>query len=228
MAKKVNLILVASGGGTDARAIMKAYKNGFLPNVKIIALVSTKENAGCLEEAKKLGLETHVIGRKDISLDEFNANFFNYALTKEAEMIFLVGCLVKIYPIDGIAMYNIHPADPELFGGDGMYGTEVHEFVLRHIEDRIYRGKAKRTNRFTTTPTVHEADMQYDSGQILAQSHIDIPISIIKLFMDGDPTAGGNALQQHVLPFEWEMLPGAVNLAALKILQNEERQLALA
>jgi len=43
----VNLVLIASGGGTDANAVMAAYNAGFISNCKIVGLFSTVAGAGC-------------------------------------------------------------------------------------------------------------------------------------------------------------------------------------
>ncbi|MEI8096838.1 MAG: hypothetical protein WCG73_01890, partial [Candidatus Moraniibacteriota bacterium] len=53
---KVNLMLIASGSGTDADAIMKAWHQGGIPEVGKIILVSTCEGVGCLAKANTLGV----------------------------------------------------------------------------------------------------------------------------------------------------------------------------
>ena len=44
----INAGIVASGGGTDANAVMSAYKIGFMHEVADLRLISTKNGAGCL------------------------------------------------------------------------------------------------------------------------------------------------------------------------------------
>ena len=38
MRTEVNTVLIASGSGTDADAVMEAYAKGFIPNISIKAL----------------------------------------------------------------------------------------------------------------------------------------------------------------------------------------------
>ena len=61
MAKKVNTALIASGSGTDADSIMKAYAAGFISNINLKSLVSTKSGASCPDKAEALGAPTDII-----------------------------------------------------------------------------------------------------------------------------------------------------------------------
>ena len=222
---KVNLVLIASGSGTDADAIMKAWKTGWLPEVNPPTLISTKRDAGCIEKAKALGIRSVIIDRRDhTDLDVFNNTLRDTLLTHFTDLVFLVGCVVKIHPVPGIDTYNIHPADPEQFGGKNMYGLRVHEYVLRDVLDQIYRGRKTAADRFFTYPTVHEVDEKFDSGHHLYRQDVEIPKKLI-----GDlaskklsPEEGAGDLQQVVLPYEWLMLPTAVKSAARRILERRK------
>lgn len=220
--QKVKTVLIASGGGTDAYAIMKAYSQGYLPNVSIEALISTKEGAGCLEKAEEFGIKTIVIDRKKLGHDID----FNHALSRElrrlqCKLVFLVGCVVHICPEDYCVIYNIHPADIVKFGGKGMYGLKVHERVLENVLDLIVRGKGDvRDNIFYTYPTVHVVTKDYDSGDPLMTVAVQIPFDLLYtlvVYKTIDIKEAAKRLQEHVLPYEWAMLPAAVNIAALKI-----------
>ena len=226
MTKKVNTVLIASGSGTDADSIMKAYVAGSIPNINLTALISTKPGVGCLDKAKALGMPTKVIDRKKYAdIESFNW-VVNGSLTEvKTELVFLVGCIIKIFPINGIRMYNIHPACPHKHGGLGMYGLEVHRRVLLEICDQIKRGKAKVNDRFFTLPTIHEVVTDYDSGEPFAQLKVEIPIEIIIDMLKGRGSmdsldAAASKLQQVVLPYEWLMLPFAVQAAAKKIIDE--------
>lgn len=227
MTEKVNVVLIASGSGTDADSIMKAHASGGISNINIEALVSTKPGAGCLEKADALGVPTKVIDRSRYSsILNFNMSISNFLLEVEAELVFLVGCIVKIFPIEGIKMYNIHPADPHKHGGNKMYGLEVHRRVVRDIIDQIERGKVNALNRFFTLPTIHEVVMNYDSGEPFVQARVEVPTEIIvdALEAGADEKSidiAAEKLQQVVLPNEWIMLPAAVEMAAKKIIDNK-------
>lgn len=224
--KRVNVALIASGSGTDADAIMKAGQFGRIPYANIKVLISTKPGAGCLDKANSLNIQTKVIEHNSRrSLDDFNAELAIFLKENDIELVFLVGCIVKIYPIKGVIMYNIHPADPHKHGGDYMYDLKVHSHVILEINDMIRRGKVKGTDKFYTYPTVHEAVMEYDAGDILLQAAVEIPPEIINGYGGSDHRPDtlkmfASELQRHVLPYEWIMLPTAVQMAAKKILDQ--------
>ena len=220
MINKVKTVLIASGGGTDAEAIMKAYQQGFIPSIQLEVLISTKESAGCLEKARECGVKRLFFGGCQ---QEFNRQLQVLVRESGVKLIFLVGCIVKIQPIKGVKIYNIHPADLEDFGGQGMYGLKVHERVLLNVQDLIERGKKKFNDRFFTYPTVHEAVPDYDSGAPLLRANVEIPRRIISNWLIKKKInlqTAAQELQKQVLPYEWLMLPTAVEMAAKKILEK--------
>ncbi len=230
MTEKVKTLLVASGGGSDANSIMAKHDNSCLGYADVVALVSTRKGEKCLEKAGGYNIPSFTIARKDYdSIDDFNNAFEKLVVELGIELIFLVGCIHRIYPISGVVIKNIHPADPVKHGGDGMYGLEVHRRVILEIVDKIQRGKASEDDVFYTCPTVHEAVYDYDSGNILLQSRVVIPSRIIKssMFYVFNETLNFQAveLQRHVLPYEWLMLPMAVEMAAKSIIDERERDI---
>lgn len=222
----VKLALVASGSGTDADSIMKAWRAGCISEVDNILLISTKEGAGCLAKAGDLGIDTIVVPCKGPSeIGYFNRNLKDVLRVRGIDLVFLVGCVHKVFTIDGILICNIHPADPKKHGGDKMYGLAVHEHVLEEIGDIMFRGRGITTTRFFTIPTVHEVNYGgYDTGVFLLQQAVEIPPIIISEYINGkiDPLKAAKKLQDHVLPYEHLMLPPAVRMAAKRILGRKE------
>ncbi len=218
---KINLALIASGSGTDANSIMEAWESGCIPEINPPLLISTKKDAGCLGKAEGHGIRGYLVDYKQCGgSDHFNAEL-NRVLTRTfTDLIFLVGCIHKIYPIAGMDMYNIHPADPGKHGGDKMYGLDVHLHVLEEIKDLIYRGKKRWSDPFYTYPTVHEANQDYDGGDMVLRQAVPIPSWIVEDYGRGrkDPQSSAKDLQNVVLPYEWIMLPAAVRIAARRIL----------
>lgn len=226
-AGEINLVLIASGSGTDANSIMEAWEAGCIPEINPPVLISTKKGAGCLEKAESHGLRGYVIDYKESgSLDHFNDELNKMLRMVFADLIFLVGCIHKVYPVEGMDMYNIHPADPARHGGDKMYGLAVHQHVLEEIKDQIDRGKKKISDPFYTYPTVHEANKDYDGGAMLLRQAALIPYPIVKDFCEGlkDPQKVAKDLQAVVLPYEWLMLPAAVRMASRRILERRNNQ----
>ncbi len=229
--KKVRLACIASGEGTDFFSIASDWRMGLVPEVSSIVLISTKEGAGCLEKADKLEIKHKAVKpvNKELPLRELAKAFTELG---GVDLVFLVGCNVKVPEITcirekvfNLPVYNIHPADPHKHGGQGMYGKKVHLHVLNEIKDLVMRGMAKPNDRFFTTPVVHEAASEYDKGKELLRTQVEIPQAFIQDWLlgkyEGKEEEAADILQKMVLPYEWLMLPGAVRLAACKILDAQ-------
>ena len=215
----IRVVLVASGNGTDASAVMSAFKaRQLIVRCQVVALLSTKPGAGCLQLAEGFNIPTHVIARQGKSEDEFASEITRW-LTEgvNVQLVFLLGCIHKMPVPPGIRMYNIHPADPHRHGGDKMYGLVVHQHVLTAILDEIGRGQSQLTDRFFTYPTVHEVTADYDQGLPLLIAPVEIPTAIIST-AQVDLAYAATQLQKLVLPCEHLMLPVAVNLACQRLL----------
>jgi len=225
MEQKVKTALIASGSGTDAYSIMTAYNNKQMPGIDLRFLISTKSEAGCLDKARSCKIQSIVLDKKEVgSTRAFDQKLSVILSIDDIQLVFLVGCIVKIPHVPGVKFYNIHPADTETAGGLGMYGLKPHKQVLTDIADLIVRGKKTMNDKFYTTPTVHEVEEKYDSGQYLLKMNVEIPRTIIYDFIHNPESSDDAAsrLQQHVLPYEWMMLPLAVNAAAKKILEKNK------
>lgn len=176
------IVIFASGSGSNAENIVKYFNNNTLINIELI--VSNKENAGVLERAKKLGIESitfkknefKISGKVDKILTEINP-----------DLIVLAGFLLK-FPVFLVRKFNnkvlnIHPALLPKFGGKGMYGMNVHKAVYENKEQK-------------TGITIHYVNENYDEGAIIKQfecnlNDSDTPESIARkisiLEMDNFP-----------------------------------------
>lgn len=230
MENKVNLALIASGGGTDANAIMEAYCQKRIPNVNLKFLIGTKADAGCLEKARKHNIPSYIIDRQFLGREKFNEQLQELLWRKNIQLVFLVGCIVKIPFVLGVIFRNIHPADIKSAGGKGMYGLKPHEKVLSDIKAWVDDGLARKDEDFYTYPTVHKAvekrdqgiEEDFDSGMPIMRISLKIPKSIILPYLEGKQNleTSAKALQAYVLPYEWRLLPLAVEIAAQQILDE--------
>ncbi len=153
---KTNIAIFASGGGSNAEALMKYFEHH--PKIRIALVVSNVENAGVIGKAARFNIPTKYIPKKyfldeeivSTLLADFNINY-----------IVLAGflLLVPLYLIEAFEkrIINIHPALLPAFGGKGMYGANVHKAVAV--------AKAKITGI-----TIHYCDAHYDEGGIIFQA----------------------------------------------------------
>ena len=65
----MNIAILCSGSGTNLQAIMDSVKSGYIP-AKIALVVSDNKDALALERAKKAGIETLVLNKKNFKTRE--------------------------------------------------------------------------------------------------------------------------------------------------------------
>ena len=159
MSQKFRIAIFASGGGTNAEAIMKYFKDH--PLIKIELILSNNPNAFVLERAKKFSVRTKVFNREEFASDEVVSVLRTHGVTHIvlAGFLWLIpASLLKSYPNKII---NIHPALLPKFGGKGMYGMKIHELV-------------RSLNETETGITIHLINDKYDEGPILYQGRCNV------------------------------------------------------
>ena len=202
----IRIALFASGSGTDANAILDSQDKGFINDGKVVLLVSTKEDVGCIDVGKRHGVDVAILPKRKLKKD-FSAEAKKVLLERGIELVFLVGCIHKIPIIPDIPMYNIHPADIEYHGGKGMYGMKVHQSVLDKIKTEMEDDIESGINRWFTWITVHEVDDKYHHGEPFMRLAVEV-------YPESDDEF---ILQKRVLQYEWMILPTAVNAAIRRI-----------
>ena len=152
-----NIVVFASGSGTNAENIIKYFKESKLGTV--VAVFTNNPKAMVIERASKYGVLTEIFSKAD--LDE------GLVLQKieklKPELIVLAGFLLK-FPENLIQAYpnkviNIHPALLPKYGGKGMYGMNVHKAVVENKEPE-------------TGITIHYVNENYDEGAIIFQKKV--------------------------------------------------------
>ncbi len=156
MNTKINIAVFASGGGSNAEALMQYFAQH--EKIKIALVVTNVETAGVVAKVEKFGIPSKFIAKKDF----FDAEIVSTLLSDfKINYIVLAGFLLLIptYLINAFEkrIVNIHPALLPAFGGKGMYGAHVHRAVVS--------SKAKMTGI-----TVHYCNAHYDEGSIIFQA----------------------------------------------------------
>jgi phosphoribosylglycinamide formyltransferase-1 len=192
--KKLNLVALASGGGTNLQAIIDNIEKGIL-NAQIKAVISNNSKSGALERARKHNIPAiHLSHKQFATPEEFDQKLLSILEENETDLVILAGYMKMLSPTIVRAyrnrILNIHPALLPSFGGEGMYGIHVHEAV---IDSGVK----------VTGVTVHLVDEIYDHGAIIVQKCVPV-------LPDDTP----ETLQQRVLPHEHELYSKAVQLFA--------------
>jgi len=154
-----NIIILASGNGSNAEEIMRYFENSSL--VEVSCVISNKREAGVFDRAKSFDVPCVWLDKSYFESNEIA----NYLSDLKPDLIVLAGFLLKI-PKKLIKLYpnkilNIHPALLPKFGGKGMYGRHVHRAV-------------KDSGDTYTGITIHFVNENYDQGGIIFQAHVEI------------------------------------------------------
>ena len=187
---KTKIAVLVSGGGTNLQALIDA-QGTTLVSGEIALVVANNRDAYALERAKKAGIPTAVVLKKECGSQEAFEEKLKEILTQYAiEVIILAGFMTILtekftscYPK---RILNVHPSLIPSFCGEGFYGLRVHEEALK------YGVKV-------TGATVHFVNEIPDGGEIIAQKAVYI-----------EPGDTPETLQRRVMEqAEWILLPQA-------------------
>ena len=145
---KTKIAVLVSGGGTNLQALIDA-QGKTLVSGEIALVVANNANAYALERAKKAGIPTAVVLKKELGSQEAFEEKLKEILTEK-----FTSCYPK-------RILNVHPSLIPSFCGEGFYGLRVHEEALK------YGVKV-------TGATVHFVNEIPDGGEIIAQKAVYI------------------------------------------------------
>ena len=196
--RKTKIAVLVSGGGTNLQALIDAQGNTLVSG-EITLVVSNNAGAYALERAKKAGIETAVVLKKELGSQEaFEARLKEILRSHGIEVIILAG-FMTILTESFTACYpkrilNVHPSLIPSFCGAGFYGLRVHQAALD------YGVKV-------TGATVHFVNEIPDGGEIIAQKAVEV--------LPGDTP---EILQRRVMEqAEWVLLPQAAETVCAQL-----------
>ncbi len=196
---KTKIAVLVSGGGTNLQALIDSVGKGILQSGELALVLSGNREAYALERAKKAGIPTAVVVKKECADQaDFEQKMKAILNEHEIELIVLAG-FMNILSADFTNAYperiiNVHPSLIPSFCGKGFYGLRVHEAALS------YGVKV-------TGATVHFVNEIPDGGRIIAQKAVEIQA--------GDTP---EVLQKRVMEqAEWILLPQAVEKVSSEI-----------
>lgn len=188
----VPFAVFASGSGTNLQSLLDRSAKGAAYEVSLLV---TDRPCMAEERARASGVPVTRLPFGDGGSEAGSeAELLRLLRDHEIQGVLLAGFL-RLVPADVCRDYvgrmlNIHPALLPSFGGRGMYGSRVHEAVLR--------SGAKLSG-----PTVHYVNERYDRGRIFAQW----PVPVL-------PDDTPSALAARVLAAEHVLYPEAAHALA--------------
>ncbi|MGO3182789.1 MAG: phosphoribosylglycinamide formyltransferase [Aequorivita sp.] len=177
---KKRIVIFASGSGTNTENIIKYFQRTQF--AEVVLVLSNKKDAKVLERAEKHKVEAASFTKAELFSEE---GVLKTLKESEPDLIVLAGFLLK-FPEFIIKEFpnkviNIHPALLPKYGGKGMYGSFVHETVLKNKDDE-------------TGITIHYINENYDEGAIITQKRVKLLET---------ETSKTIAEKVHRLEYEW-------------------------
>lgn len=156
-------LILGSGAGTNAKAIIQAQADDFLGSAEIIAVLSDNKESGILEIAKSHNIENLFLapGPSLSKLDEKEEQTWIETISSyEPDLIVLAGFMRILSPIFLKAfprmIINLHPSLLPSFKGLNAI-EQAYEYGVR-----------------ISGSTVHWVNCQVDGGKIIAQAPVRI------------------------------------------------------
>lgn len=187
MCHPIRLAVLASGSGTNLQALIDATERGEIHG-QIVLVVSDKPEAYALTRARKHGIPTEVMVRKDYpSREEFEGAMVHRITSAGADLVLLAG-FMRILSAGFLRHFpervmNIHPSLLPAFPGLDAQGQALAYGVR------------------VTGCTVHFVDEGMDTGPIILQAAVPV--------LDGDTR---DELVNRILVQEHQIYPEAVRL----------------
>jgi phosphoribosylglycinamide formyltransferase-1 len=202
--EKIRTAVLVSGGGTNLQALLDKQGTEILDG-EIVLVLSNNANAYALERAKKAGVSTAVVVKKELGSQEAFENAMLAVLAEyKVDFIVMAGFLTILSENFTNAyknrIINVHPSLIPKYAGEGFYGLKVHEAVLAAGEK-------------VTGATVHFVNEIPDGGEIILQKEVAV-----------EPGDTPESLQKRVMEAaEWILLPKAVQTVCERMRKGEKR-----
>ena len=198
MSRRLRIVVLISGRGTNLQAIMDAIAGGSLP-VDLRAVVCNEPDAPGIVRAREAGYETAVVHHRDFpGRERFEAALADTIDAFDPELVVLAG-FMRILTPGFVRRYagrliNVHPSLlPEFPGvdtharaigaGAGVHGATVH-FVTEVLDGGPIIVQAR-------VPILAGDDPEILAARVLAQEHVILPRAIRwfaqgRIGIDGD------------------------------------------
>ena len=187
--------ILISGRGSNMTAIVEAVQSGQIPNSEVVVVISDKTGAEGLEKAKKRGIETIVIAKKQRSREEHDAEIIAEFKKRNVELVCLAGYM-RLLSSDFVRAFphrivNIHPSLlPSFKGLDAQrqafeYGVKITGCTVHFVDEDLDHGaiilqKAVKIAADDTAESLsakileHEHALYVEALKLIAEGKIEV------------------------------------------------------
>jgi phosphoribosylglycinamide formyltransferase-1 len=183
-----NLGILLSGRGSNFEAIARNVASGAIPDARIAVVISNRTDAGGIETAKRLGLETLVIHSKGKQREDHDREVVAALQQHKVDLVCLAGYMrllspwfVKQFPHK---ILNIHPSLLPAFPGleaqqqAFAYGVKVAGCTVHFVDEELDHGAIIVQK---AVPVLENDDEHALAARILEQEHIAYSEAIAKV-----------------------------------------------
>jgi phosphoribosylglycinamide formyltransferase-1 len=192
-----NLGILLSGRGSNFEAIAKNVASGKIANSRIAIVISNRAEAGGIEVARGLGLETLVIPSKGKPREDHDREVVTALQQYKVDLVCLAGYMrllspwfVKQFPRK---ILNIHPSLRPAFPGleaqqqAFAYGVRVSGCTVHFVDEELDHGAIVIQKAVPVLDTDNEHSL---AARILEQEHIAYS-EAINLVLEGGSSVVG-------------------------------------
>ena len=195
-----NLGILLSGRGSNFEAIARNVASGKVPNAQIAIVISNRSDAGGIEIARKLGLQTSVILSKGKDREEHDREVVAALKSHHVDLVCLAGYMrllspwfVKQFPH---RILNIHPSLLPAFPGleaqeqAFAYGVKIAGCTVHFVDEELDHGPIIVQR---AVPVADSDDEHSLAARILEQEHVAYS-EAINIVLSGDYEVLGRKL----------------------------------
>ena len=157
--------ILASHRGTNFQAIIDACQTGTL-HAEVVVAISNNSNSVALERARDVNIPTvHLSSHTHPQKDDLDETILKTLESHQVDLVVTAGYMKKLgaktLQYFRGRIVNVHPSLLPRYGGQGMYGLNVHKAVLDSSDKE-------------TGITIHYLDGGYDTGEIISQTRVNV------------------------------------------------------
>jgi phosphoribosylglycinamide formyltransferase 1 len=174
-----NLGILLSGRGSNFEAIAKNVASGKIHDARIAIVISNRADAGALDRARELGIETLVLPSKGRAREDHDREVVTALHQHKVDLVCLAGYMrllspwfVKQFPH---RILNIHPSLLPAFPGleaqeqAVAYGVKVAGCTVHFVDEELDHGPIIVQKAI---PVLESDDEKTLAARILDQEHI--------------------------------------------------------
>jgi len=199
-----NLGILFSGRGSNLKAIAKNVASGKIPDARIAVVISNKPDAGGIEVAKRMGLETLVIPSKGKQREEHDREVVAALQQHKADLVCLAGYMRLLSPWFVQQFHrrilNIHPSLLPSFPGleaqeqAFAYGVKVTGCTVHFVDEELDHGAIIVQKAVPVLDTDNEHSL---AQRILEQEHVAYS-EAIGIVLNGNYEIAGRRLVTRI------------------------------